>query len=58
MVKAPSKKPKDTLVGFRVSADMKKAIEREARADGRSVSGLLQKIVTDWLDARKKRPPQ
>jgi hypothetical protein len=32
---------------------VKKALEKAAKADSRTVSSLLQKITTDWLKERK-----
>jgi hypothetical protein len=55
MAKAPPKKPpvRDTLLGFRVTRDMKKALESAAINESRSVSGLVIWILADWLKLHK-----
>jgi predicted HicB family RNase H-like nuclease len=54
MIKPPSKpKPKDELLGVRIPAELKRALERAAIADERSLSGLVQKILLEWAKARK-----
>jgi hypothetical protein len=37
-------------LGFRVEPSIKEAIERAATADGRSVSNLIERILTSWLE--------
>jgi len=32
----------------------KSAVEHEARREGRSVGGLLERITTEWLTARRR----
>lgn len=36
-------------LGFRVEPEIKEALERAAKDDMRSVSALIQKILSDWL---------
>lgn len=43
---------KTRSLGVRVAADTKKALEAAARDDMRSVSSLVEKILTEWLRAR------
>jgi hypothetical protein len=52
MVRPPAKKPRELMLGFRVAADMKKALEKAALDDNRSVSGLVITILEQWLKAR------
>jgi hypothetical protein len=40
-------------LGFRVDPELKAALEKAANDDSRSVSSLVQKILTEWLKARK-----
>ncbi len=44
MVKTPS-------LGVRVKPETKKALEKAAAADMRSLSSLIEKILTEWLKA-------
>ena len=37
-------------LGFRVEQAVKEGLERAARADGRSVSNLAERILTKWLE--------
>jgi hypothetical protein len=46
MVKSPS-------LGIRLDLAVKAALEKAAKDDARSVSSLAQKIITEWLKARK-----
>jgi hypothetical protein len=43
---------KDTALGFRVSADVKAALEKAAADDDRSVSSLVERILKAWLQER------
>jgi hypothetical protein len=45
---------KTEFVNFRVSAVVKKALERAAVQDSRTLSSLLEKLVTDWLRANDR----
>lgn len=38
-------------LGFRVEPEVKEALERAAKADHRSVSSLIEKILVEWLKA-------
>jgi len=54
MVKTPS-------LGLRVHPETKAAIEQAAKADLRSVSSLIEKILIEWLRDRgylKKEQPK
>jgi predicted HicB family RNase H-like nuclease len=39
-------------LGVRIAPDIKAALERAAEEDKRSLSSLVQKILTEWVDAR------
>jgi hypothetical protein len=43
-------------LGARVEPAVKAAIKKAAKQEVRSLSSLVEKILVDWLDARKKRP--
>lgn len=45
-------KNKGVPVSFRLLPDVKAALETAAREDSRSVSSLLDKLVSDWLRDR------
>ncbi len=51
--KDSEKEPTSQMVNFRTEPEVKKALEKAAKADSRTVSSLLQKITTDWLKERK-----
>jgi predicted HicB family RNase H-like nuclease len=38
-----------TPISFRIPGDVKSALEKAAAADSRSLSSLIQKVLTDWL---------
>lgn len=38
-------------LGFRVEPEVKEALEKAAKADHRSVSSLIEKILVEWLKA-------
>jgi len=40
---------KSEVYSWRLSTALKSALERRARQEGRSVSGLLDRVVQDWL---------
>ena len=40
---------KTNPLGFRVDPEVKTSLERAAKADRRSVSSLVEKILYDWL---------
>ncbi|PVA08469.1 hypothetical protein DC366_19090 [Pelagivirga sediminicola] len=40
---------KSVPISFRLPADTKQALEKAAKDDSRSVSSLLDKLVSDWL---------
>jgi hypothetical protein len=41
-------------LGARVEPPLKKALERAAREETRSLSGLVEKILADWIKARRE----
>jgi hypothetical protein len=43
---------KDTALSFRIEPAMKEALERAAKADDRSVSSLVERILKAWLIER------
>lgn len=43
-------------LGFRVEPEVKQALEHAAQADMRSVSSLIEKILTEWLRERGYLP--
>ena len=45
--------PKEAPIGVRFQSDVKAALEKLAKADDRSISYVINKIVTDYLRARK-----
>lgn len=47
---------KSTPVSFRLLPEVKAALEKAARDDSRSVSSLLDKLVSDWLREREYLP--
>lgn len=49
-IKAPKPRPpQENVIGVRFSPEAHEALERLARADERSMSALIRKIVEDWL---------
>ncbi|MBP7339090.1 ribbon-helix-helix protein, CopG family [Niveispirillum sp.] len=48
---------KQTALSFRVSADLKEALERAAKDDDRSVSSLVERILKSWLTEKGYLPP-
>lgn len=42
---------KTAPISFRLAADKKKALEKAAADDSRSVSSMIEKVLTDWLKA-------
>lgn len=47
---------KTTALSFRISDDMKAALEKEAAADDRSVSSLVERVLRGWLRERGHDP--
>jgi hypothetical protein len=43
-----------TPLGTRVDHTLKKALERAAKEEARSLSGLVEKILTDWIKDRRE----
>jgi hypothetical protein len=43
-------------LGFRVEPEIKEGLERAARADGRSVSNLIERILRTWLEEKEYLP--
>lgn len=42
---------KTTPLGVRLDEDVRKALSKAAKDDGRSLSSLIAKIIADWLKA-------
>lgn len=42
------------VYSWRVAPDLKSALEREAKREGRSVGALLETIAQEWLDVRRR----
>ena len=42
--------PKTEVYSWRLSQEMKSALEEAARREGQTVSGLIERIVRVWLD--------
>lgn len=47
---------KSKPVSFRLPEDIKSALEIAAKNDARSVSSMLEKLVTEWLIAKEYLP--
>jgi hypothetical protein len=45
---------KSDVYSWRVATEVKTALEHEARREGQSVGGLLERITTEWLTARRR----
>ena len=43
---------KSEVYSWRVATEVKAALEHEARREGQSVGGLLERITMEWLTAR------
>jgi hypothetical protein len=43
-------------LGARVEPAVKTAIEKAAKQERRSLSSLVEVILLDWLEGKKKRP--
>jgi hypothetical protein len=41
-------------LGARVEPTLKRALERAAKEEARSLSGLVEKILLDWIKARRE----
>jgi predicted transcriptional regulator len=56
MAKRPAEaaKRRAVVTSIRIDPGVKAELEEIAEADGRSLSGLIQKIVADWLRARRR----
>jgi hypothetical protein len=48
---------KDAALGFRIPAEVKAALERAAKADDRSVSSMVERILKSWLTENGYLPP-
>lgn len=49
---------KTNPLGFRVEPEVKEALERAAKADRRSVSSMVEKILVEWLQANGHMPKE
>jgi hypothetical protein len=47
---------KTAAISIRISPPVKKAMEKAAKDDQRSVAGLTEKILTEWLRERGYLP--
>lgn len=47
---------KTEAISVRVSAEIKRALQRAAERDHRSLASLVVKILVEWLTARKLMP--
>ncbi len=45
---------KSEVYSWRVTTEVKAALEQEARREGQSVGGLLERIAMAWLTARQQ----
>jgi hypothetical protein len=45
---------KSEVYSWRVAPEVKAALEQEARRDGQSVGGLLERIAVEWLTTRRQ----
>jgi uncharacterized protein (DUF1778 family) len=46
---------KDASLSIRISAADRAALERAAKAEDRPITGLVRKIIADWLRKQEKR---
>jgi hypothetical protein len=44
---------KTAVYSWRVSPERKTALEREARREGTTVGGLLERLTREWIDSRQ-----
>jgi predicted HicB family RNase H-like nuclease len=42
----------DTQIGMRVTSEFKERLEKQAAAEQRSVSNLIVKVLTEYLDGQ------
>lgn len=49
---------KTASLGFRIPDEVKEALERAAKADDRSVSSLVERILKQWLTEKGFLAPQ
>jgi len=49
---------KKAALGFRITDEVKEALERAAKADDRSVSSLVERILKAWLMEKGFLPSQ
>lgn len=64
MAKSTTRKKTPPIVGdevtiaasVRLPASMKADLDRAAKADARTFSSLVTKILMDWLDGQRKSP--
>lgn len=47
---------KNASLTIRIPAELKLALETAAEKDGRSTSSLAERILTEWVKTRAKRP--
>ena len=44
---------KTAVYSWRVSPERKTALERQARLEGTTVGGLLERLTREWIDSRQ-----
>ena len=44
----------DTQISFRLTLEMKEALEAQAQKESRSVSNLILKVMEEYLEAQKE----
>ena len=45
---------KSEVYSWRVATEVKAALEHEARREGETVGGLLERLATEWLRVRRR----
>lgn len=46
-------RPLDALLSVRVDADLKESLARAAAADGRTISSLVKKLLSDFIELER-----
>jgi predicted transcriptional regulator len=44
-----------TLISVRIDSQLRRALDRAAKDDARSLSSLLVKIINDWMKQQKEK---
>ena len=53
----PEKRIKTAQVNLRIEPALKEAAEKAAKEDHRSLTSLIEKLLSDYLGKRDARPP-